>query len=59
MTTTNPYAVTEEALGLPGADELTVLANAWFPDLADTAVPETVPAQAPASESAAVGNFPC
>lgn len=56
MTTTNPYAVTEEALGLPGADELTVLANAWFPDLADTAVPETVPAQAPASESAAVGT---
>ncbi len=34
MTTTNPYAVTEEALGLPSAAELTNLANSMFPDFA-------------------------
>ena len=32
MTTTNPFAVTEEALGLPSAAELTALANEYFPD---------------------------
>ena len=33
MTTTNPYAVTEEALGLPSAAELTALVNQIYPDI--------------------------
>ena len=56
MTTTNPYAVTEEALGLPSAAELTNLANSLFPDFA---VPGLVtPGVSPesASESAGVSQ---
>ena len=47
MTTTNPYAVTEEMLGLPSAAELTAMANALFPDLTTTG------ANAPEADSAA------
>ena len=35
MTTTDIYAVTEESLGLPGAGELTALANDLFPELTE------------------------
>ena len=56
MTMTNPYAATEEALGLPSAAELTALANQLFPDFA---VPGLVtPGVSPqsASESAGVSQ---
>ncbi|MCR4657972.1 MAG: cysteine desulfurase, partial [Lachnospiraceae bacterium] len=32
---TDPFAISEEAFGLPGASELTALANAMFPDLTE------------------------
>ncbi len=48
MTTTNPYAVTEEMLGLPSAAELTAMANALFPDMTTTG------ANAPEADSAAL-----
>ncbi|SCY79197.1 cysteine desulfurase / selenocysteine lyase [Lachnospiraceae bacterium XBB2008] len=35
MITTDPFAITEEALGIPGAAELTALANSMFPDLTE------------------------
>ena len=46
MTTTNPYAVTEQSLGLPSAAELTALANEFFGSyggetVSSEAVPET------------------
>ncbi len=56
MTTIDPYAVTEEALGLPSAAELTALANEMFPDLA---IPGLItPGVSPnsASESAGVSQ---
>ena len=37
MITTDPFAVTEEALGVPGAGELAAMANAMFGDLTENA----------------------
>ncbi len=37
MITTDPFAMSEEALGLPGAGELAAMANAMFPDLSEDA----------------------
>ena len=44
MTTTNPYTVTEESLGLPSAAAISAMANALFPDFVGSsvsAVPES------------------
>ncbi|MBP5554961.1 MAG: cysteine desulfurase [Lachnospiraceae bacterium] len=60
MTTIDPYAVTEESLGLPSAQELTALANSLFPDLMDTSLPaETEPAgtQAPVTPIVPTDRF--
>lgn len=62
MTTTNPYAVSEESLGLPGAEQLSRLANELFPDLTGPSVyastpVSTVPENALAS-SVSEASFP-
>ena len=57
MTMIDPYAVTEHALGLPSAAELTALANELYPDIP---VPAAVtPGISPesASESAGVSQY--
>lgn len=57
MTTIDPYSVTEEALGLPSAAEMTALANGMFPEL--TAPGMVTPGLSPssASESAGVSQY--
>ncbi|MCR5302389.1 MAG: cysteine desulfurase [Lachnospiraceae bacterium] len=54
MITTDPFAITEEALGLPSAAELTALANEMFPDntteTSATAYAPTVMSKAAAQE---------
>ena len=48
MTTIDSFSVTEESLGLPGADYLTQLANSIFPAYGGTtAVPADAPQEAP------------
>ncbi len=54
MITTNPYAVSEEALGLPSAAELTALANELFPDFVRSGAVTPGISPGSASESAGV-----
>jgi len=57
MTTIDPYSVTEEALGLPSAAELTALANEMFPDFSMPGMVTPGVSGQSASESAGVSQY--